>query len=45
VAPTRKTRSPHDAGIRLAIERGWLSMHESDTYVKVTQTGAELLAI
>jgi hypothetical protein len=29
---------------RLAIERGWLSMHESGTYVRFTQAGAELFA-
>ena len=28
----------------LAIERGWLVMHESGTFVKVTETGAELFA-
>ena len=28
----------------LAIERGWLWMHESRTYVKFTQAGAELFA-
>ena len=28
----------------LAIERGWLEMHESGTYVKFIQVGAELFA-
>jgi hypothetical protein len=28
----------------MAIERGWLAMHESGTYVKFTQAGAELFA-
>jgi hypothetical protein len=32
------------AGFRLAIERGWLWMHESGTYVKVTPEGAALIA-
>jgi hypothetical protein len=32
------------AGLNLAIERGWLWLHESGTYVKFTQTGAELFA-
>jgi hypothetical protein len=32
------------AGLRLAIERGWLWLHESGTYVKFTQIGAELFA-
>lgn len=32
------------AGLKLAIERGRLWMHESGTYVKITPSGAELLA-
>jgi hypothetical protein len=32
------------AGLKLAIARGWLWMHESGTYVKFTQAGAELFA-
>ena len=32
------------AGLKLAIERGWLWKHESGTYVKLTQTGADLFA-
>jgi hypothetical protein len=31
-------------GLDLAIARGWLWLHESGTYVKFTQTGAELFA-
>ena len=34
----------YGAGLKLAIERGWLAMHESGTYVKFTQAGAELFA-
>jgi hypothetical protein len=34
----------YKAGINLAIERGWLVKHESGTYVKFTQAGAELFA-
>jgi hypothetical protein len=30
------------AGIKLAIDRGWLWKHESGTYVKMTQAGADL---
>jgi hypothetical protein len=30
--------------LQLAIERGWLLLHESGTYVKFTPTGAELFA-
>ena len=32
------------AGLDLAIERGWLDLHESGTYGKFTQAGAELFA-
>jgi hypothetical protein len=32
------------AGLKLAIERGWLWLHESGTYVKITTVGAELFA-
>jgi hypothetical protein len=32
------------AGLKLAIERDWLRLHESGTYVKFTQTWAELFA-
>jgi hypothetical protein len=34
----------YGAGLKLAIARGWLEMHESGTYVKFTQAGAELFA-
>jgi hypothetical protein len=34
----------YDAGLDLAIARGWLVLHESGTYVKFTQAGAELFA-
>jgi hypothetical protein len=34
----------YGAGLDLAIARGWLVMHESGTYVKFTQAGAELFA-
>jgi hypothetical protein len=33
-----------DKGIAFAIERGWLEMHESGTYVKLTQSGSVLFA-
>ena len=32
------------AGLKLAIERGWLLLHESGTYAKFTQAGADLFA-
>jgi hypothetical protein len=31
-------------GLKLAIARGWLVLHESGTYVKFTGAGAELFA-
>ncbi|MDI4231475.1 hypothetical protein OZ411_01430 [Bradyrhizobium sp. Arg237L] len=34
----------YGAGIKFAIERGRLWMHESGTYVKITPAGAELFA-
>ena len=34
----------YGAGIRLCIERGWLTMHESGTFVRFTQAGADLFA-
>ena len=34
----------YSAGLKLAIERGLLWMHESKTYVKFTQAGAEMFA-
>jgi hypothetical protein len=30
------------AGLELAIARGWLVLHQSGTYVKFTGAGAEL---
>jgi hypothetical protein len=34
----------YSAGLKLAIERGWLWMHESGTYVRFTEAGAALFA-
>jgi hypothetical protein len=34
----------YTAGLKLAIERGWLEMHESGTFVRFTQAGADLFA-
>jgi hypothetical protein len=34
----------YGAGLRLAIERGLLWRHESGTYAKFTQVGAEMFA-
>ena len=33
------TPTEYSAGLKLAIERGWLVLHESGTYVKFTQAG------
>jgi hypothetical protein len=40
----RATPAEYSAGLKLAIERGWLVMHESGTFVKFTQSGADLFA-
>ena len=34
----------YSAGLALAIAKGWLWRHESGTYVKFTQAGADLFA-
>jgi hypothetical protein len=34
----------YGAGLKLAIDRGWLVMHESGTFVRFTSAGAELFA-
>jgi hypothetical protein len=40
----RGTPAEYKAGLDLAIARGWLLKHESGTYVKLTQAGANLFA-
>ena len=40
----KATASEYRAGLNLAIERGWLEMHESGTYLKFLPAGAELFA-
>jgi hypothetical protein len=40
----KATPAEYSAGLKLAIERGWLVMHESGTFVRFTQAGAELFA-
>ena len=35
---------PRSAGLELAMSRGWLELHESDTFVKLTLSGADLFA-
>jgi len=38
----RGTPAAYKAGLDFAIERGWLWLHESGTYVKFTLAGSEL---
>jgi hypothetical protein len=38
------TPAEYSAGLKLAIERAWLQLQESGTYVKFTPAGADLLA-
>lgn len=40
----RATPAEYSAGLKFAIERGWLTLHESGTYVRLTQDGADLFA-
>jgi hypothetical protein len=40
----KATPTEYSAGLKFAIESGWLVIHESGTYVKFTQVGAELFA-
>jgi hypothetical protein len=40
----RATPAEYSAGLKLAVERGWLVLHESGTFVRFTQAGADLFA-
>ena len=40
----KATPAEYKAGLDLAIARCWLVMHESGTFVKFTQAGADLFA-
>jgi hypothetical protein len=40
----RGSPAEYKAGLDLAIERGWLQLHESGTFVKFTQAGSDLFA-
>ena len=40
----KATPAEYKTGLDLAIERGWLELHESGTFVRFTQAGADLLA-
>jgi hypothetical protein len=38
------TPAEYSAGLKRAIERGWLEIHDSGTFVKFTSAGADLFA-
>ena len=38
------TPKEYSAGLKFAIDQGWLLKHESGTYVKFTSAGADLFA-
>ncbi|MBR1286059.1 hypothetical protein JQ597_28810 [Bradyrhizobium sp. AUGA SZCCT0177] len=40
----KATPAEYSAGLTRAIERGWLELHESGTFVKFTQAGSDLFA-
>jgi hypothetical protein len=40
----KATPAEYKAGLDRAIEKGWLVLHESGTFVKFTQAGADLFA-
>jgi len=40
----RGSPAEYKAGLDLAIDRGWLWLHESGTYVKFTQAGADAVS-
>jgi hypothetical protein len=40
----KATPAEYSAGLKLAIERGWLELHRSGTFVRFTQAGADLFA-
>ena len=40
----RATPAEYKAGLDPAIERGWLVMHESGTFVRFAEAGADLFA-
>jgi hypothetical protein len=38
------TPAEYGAGLKRAIEKGWLKLHESGTFVTFTQAGADMFA-
>ena len=43
-APKSIPPAEYGAGLELAISRDWLELHESGTFVKLTQSGVDLFA-
>jgi hypothetical protein len=40
----RATPAEYKAGLERAIEKGWIELHESGTFVRFTQQGKDLFA-
>lgn len=40
----KATPAEYTEGLKFAISQGWLELHESGTFVKLTQNGADLFA-
>ena len=40
----RGTPAEYSAGLAYAIERGWIKMHESGTFVRFEQAGSDLFS-
>ncbi|MBR1187279.1 hypothetical protein [Bradyrhizobium sp. AUGA SZCCT0160] len=40
----KATPAQYSAGLKYAIDKGWLVLHESGTFVKFTPAGADLFA-
>jgi hypothetical protein len=40
----RGTPAEYSAALKFAIERGWLELHDSGTFVRFTQSGADIFA-
>ena len=41
----RGTPAEYSAGLKFAIERGWLELHDSGTFVRLTQSGSDLFEL
>ena len=40
----KATPAEYTAGLKYAVAQGWLALHESGTFAKLTQSGADLFA-